>query len=224
MKKLLPPILGTFVVLFVCSAPLRAEELTRFSALPGGKVRIEGTSTIHDWQMEGHLIGGRLEVGAGFPTEPGQAATPGKMEAKVSAVIPVSSLSSLEKDGKPYSSKMDDIARGKLRMDVAPLIAYQLDELVLKETPKTPDAPYLFDAKGRLAVAGVTNSISMPVTVTPLGNKKLKITGQVAVKMTDYKIEPPAPVGLLITTGDEVKLSFEWMVGQKAAAPTTSPK
>ena len=58
----------------------------------------------------------------------------------------------------------------------------------------------------------------MPVQVTPLGDKKLKITGHTAAKMTDFKIEPPAPkIALgLIKTGDEVKLSFEWMVAQKA--------
>jgi hypothetical protein len=39
--------------------------------------------------------------------------------------------------------------------------------------------------------------------------------------MTDFKIEPPAPaIGLgLIKTGDDVKLSFEWLTVPKAAAP-----
>jgi hypothetical protein len=32
--------------------------------------------------------------------------------------------------------------------------------------------------------------------------------------MTDYKVKPPAPKIALgaITTGDEVKITFEWMV------------
>ena len=37
-----------------------AEPMTRFDSKSGPtmKVRIEGTSTVHDWQVEGHLIGG----------------------------------------------------------------------------------------------------------------------------------------------------------------------
>jgi len=60
----------------------------------------------------------------------------------------------------------------------------------------------------------------MPVNVLPLGEKKLKISGTTTVKMTDFKIEPPAPkiaMGM-IKTGDEVKLIFDWMVVQRPPA------
>jgi len=60
------------------------------------KMRIEGTSNIHDWQVEGSIIGGYLEVGPEFPVEPGQAATAGKVEAHGEAYIPVRSLFSIE--------------------------------------------------------------------------------------------------------------------------------
>src|SRR5437764_1456247 len=36
---------------------------TRLDARPGGaRVRMEGTSTIHDWQVEGTVIGGHVEA------------------------------------------------------------------------------------------------------------------------------------------------------------------
>ncbi len=199
--------------LYAADAPLR------FDSQPGSKVRIEGTSSVHDWQVEGKLIGGFLEAGTGFPVEPGQTVSPGKIEAKAEAFIPVRSLKSIEKDGRPYSDSMDDVMHGKMLQAENPKILYRLDALVLKESPKSPDAPYVFDSKGDLIVAGVTNKISMPISVTPSGDKKLKISGNTTVKMTDFGIKPPAPaIGLgLIKTGDEVKLSFEWMVGQKAA-------
>jgi polyisoprenoid-binding protein YceI len=196
-----------------------ADTLTRFDARSGGKIRIEGTSNIHDWQVESGLIGGFMEVGAGFPIEPGQTAAPGKVEAKATVNIPVRALTSIEKDGKPYSTAMDDIMHEKLRMADSPKIVYTLTELALKEAPKTKDNPYVYDAKGSLVVAGVTNAVSMPVSILPLGDKKLKITGTVSVKMTDYKIDPPAPKIALgfIKTGDDVKLIFEWLVAQKKA-------
>ena len=45
--------------LLLLGLSLQAAELTRFNAKPGNlKMRIEGTSTIHDWQVEGSIIGG----------------------------------------------------------------------------------------------------------------------------------------------------------------------
>ena len=59
----------------------------------------------------------------------------------------------------------------------------------------------------------------MFVRVTPLGGRKLKITGNTAVKMTDLGIQPPRPLLALglVKAGNEVKLSFEWMGGQAPA-------
>ena len=210
--------IGSWLCLAACLPA--ADGPTRFDPLPGSKVRIEGTSSIHDWQVEGKLIGGCLETGPGFPIEPGQAVQPGKIEAKVDAFIPVRSLKSVEKDGRPYSDSMDDIMYDKLLQPANPRILYHLTVLVLKEAPKGPADPYLCDATGQLVVAGLTNMIQMPVSVTPLGDKKLKIAGQTAVKMTDFGIKPPAPaIALgLIRTGDDVKLIFEWEVGQKPVA------
>ncbi len=196
-----------------------AEPMTRFDSKSGPtmKVRIEGTSTVHDWQVEGHLIGGSLEVGPGFPIEPGQAATPGKMQAQARAYIPVRSLKSVEKDGSHYSDKMDEVMYEHIKQDANPRIFFSLTDLTLKETAKAKDAPYLFDAKGKLGVAGVTNEISFPVRILPLGDRKLRVSGGTSVKMSDFGVKPPVLVGIL-STGDEVKLSFDWPVEQKAPA------
>ena len=212
---------GTIAGLLLLGFSVQAAELARYNAKPGSlKMRIEGTSNSHDWQVEGSIIGGYLEVGPEFPVEPGQAATPGKVEARGEAYIPVRSLFSIEKDGKKYSDKMDEVMYEKMKAQDSPRIIFKLTELVLKEPAKSKDAPYVFEAKGDLAVAGVTKSITMPVNVTPLGEKKIKITGTTSLKMTDFKIDPPAPkIALgMIKTGDDVKLIFDWMVAQKPAA------
>jgi polyisoprenoid-binding protein YceI len=205
-------------LLLVAISAQAAETSTTFVARPGSKMRIEGTSNIHDWQVESPVIGGTLEVGPGFPTERGQTAAPGKAQAKADAFITVRSLKSKEKDGRPYSDSMDDVMWGKLKNDTSPRILFHLTELTFKEAPKSPDDPYVYDAKGELAVAGVTNTVSMPVNVRPLpvagDAKRLKISGTTSVKMTDFKIDPPAPkiaMGM-IKTGDEIKLIFDWVV------------
>ena len=116
---------------------------------------------------------------------------------------------------------MNEVIYGKLKDEANPRIYYQLLELVLKDSPKSARLPYVFDSKGELAVAGVTNSISMPVEITPLGNKTVKVKGNTIIKMSSFGIEPPAVLGIAIQSGDEVKLSFEWTVSQKSAAIPT---
>jgi len=213
---------GSIAVWLLASSPLPAAgQMTRFDARSGSKMRIEGTSTVHDWQSESPLIMGFLEVGPNFPTEPGQAATPGKVEARAEASITVRSLRSIEKNGSPYSDTMDDKMYSMFKQPEYPKIVFRLDELVLKEAAKDRASPYVFDAKGDLAIAGVTNKISMPISVLPMADKKLKITGTTQLKMTDFKISPASIV--FAKTGDDVKVRFEWMLGEKKA-PAAAPK
>ena len=211
-----PKTLSIIAALSFLTLPLAAE-MTRLDAQPGGsKMRLEGTSTVHDWQVEGNLIGGYMEVGSDFPLEPGAAAKPGKVDAKVNVFIVVRNLKSIEKDGSHKSDKMDEVMHDRLKAQANPRIFYTLNELVLKEAPKAASEPYVFDSTGELAVAGITNKISMPVKIVPLGSKKLKITGEYPVKMTDFKVDRNFLLGT-IKIGEEVKVIFTWTVGQRAA-------
>src|ERR1035441_4960177 len=74
-------------------SPAPAGPVVRYAAFskPGltNLVRISGTSTVHDWQVEGHLIGGSVELGAELPTRPGTRAVPGTLDGKVNGFIPI---------------------------------------------------------------------------------------------------------------------------------------
>jgi len=216
--KIKKPILFAEAVALLLIAILStsAADLTRLDARSGSKMRIEGTSTVHDWQSESPLILGHLEVGPNFPLEPGQNVTPGKVEVKGEATITVKSLRSLERDGKAYSDTMDQKMYDMMSYTNHPKIIFHPTELVLKEVPTDKTQPYLFDSKGDLEIAGVTNTISMAVSVTPLPGGRVKLTGTVSLKMTDYKIEPASIV--FAKTGNDVKVIFEWVLGQKKPA------
>jgi polyisoprenoid-binding protein YceI len=205
---------------FLAALPLRAADaLTRYNASSGSKMRIEGTSTAHDWQAVSPLILGSLEVGPNFPTDPGQAVTPGKVEVKGDATITVRSLQSVEKNGSKYSDKMDDKMYDMLKVSSFPKITFQIKELVLKQAPAAANGAYLFDSKGDLAVAGVTNNISMPVEVFVLPDKKIRVVGTVALKMSQFKI-PPESI-LFVKTADDVTVKFEWNLRQSKPATAT---
>jgi hypothetical protein len=215
------------LLLFAGLTAQAAEQMTRFAAQSGSTMKLDGTANIihTQWEVESKIMGGFLEAGPGFPTQPGQEVKSGKIEAKAEAFIPARALKSVE-DGKPYSDKMDDIMYEKLKATQHARITYKLTELTLKEPAKSKDAPYVFDSKGELQVAGVTNAVSFPVNVLPLGDKKLKVTGTTSVKMSDYNVEKPVVNLVLgkIITGDEVKLTFEWNLIERAAPAAATAK
>lgn len=212
-------IAANVAVLVLAGISLQAAESTKLYARSGSKMRVEGTSNIHDWRVESPLIGGSIEVGPNFPTEPGQKVEAGTVQASGEAFVTVRSLKSLEKDGKPYSDAMDNIMYEKLGVEKSPRITFKLSELTLKEAAKSADAPYVFEAKGDVTVGGESKTVTMPVNVQPLADKRVKVSGSVPLKMTDFKIEPPAPKVAfgLIKTADDIKVIFEWMVAPRAA-------
>jgi polyisoprenoid-binding protein YceI len=170
-----------------------------------------------------------MEVGPGFPLDPGQAATPGKLVATNSVFIQVRSLKSVKEDGTHYDDRMDEVTWEHLKEAQFKQILYHLTSLTLKEAPKGKDAPYVCEAKGDLTISGVTNNVTMVVNIRPIvytnaatGNteKRLEIKGSIPVKMTEFKVAP-VDINLVlghIKTGDEVKLVFTWILGQKKAS------
>ena len=76
---------------------------------------------------------------------------------------------------------MDEVMHDAMHQATHPKVEYHLKELTLKEAPKSADAPMVFDCKGELSVAGVTNTIQMPVAMTRLDKDKLKFTGSTSV-------------------------------------------
>ena len=204
--------LGALLGLWV-AATLQGQTFNRFTGSPGSKIKLEGTSSIHDWTMEGGIVGGFFELDSAFPTDPAATSgvTPGKVNARASARIPVRSI----KSGK---TRMDEVMQEHMKENDFPRIEYHLSEMVLKEAPSAPNAPLKFDAKGELAIAGVTNRVSMPVTMERLEAAKLKLSGSIGLKMADFKVEPVAikiPALGAITTGNDVKVSFDWIVTRR---------
>jgi hypothetical protein len=180
-------------------------------------MRMEGTSTLHDWQVESPIITGYIEVGPNFPILPDRTATPGNGEARGEATIMVRSLRSVESDGRYYSDAMDNKMWEMMRLPQNPKIIYHLNELVLREGPKQDGDPYVFDSNGDLAVSGRTNQLAMVVNILPLGEVKgeerFKISGTTVLKMTDFGISPNSIV--ISKTGDDVTIKFEWVVGRR---------
>ena len=191
------------LALVVSALTTNAADRVRYRSSPPSMMKIDGTSTIHDWSATTKLIGGSFLCGESL-ADP-KALKPGKFDGTVSAIIPASSFSCSS------GSAMDKVMREAMGADKHKLILYKSTELTVKGV--NADGSVTLGSKGSLTVSGVTKPISMDVNMTATdGGKKASFKGKVVVKMTNHGIKPPAPsVGLgLIKTGDEVTLSFEW--------------
>src|SRR5882757_700091 len=97
MKLIRLPFALLYASAFLAAGNLSAQELTRFDAQPGSKVKIDGTGNIHDWTVEGPNIGGHMELDPAFLADPQKVAPGTKVNAKVEAIVPVRSIKSGKK-------------------------------------------------------------------------------------------------------------------------------
>ena len=191
-------------------ATVRAEDYVRYKASPlGSSVHLDGSANIHDWTMDGTIIGGWLDLPAGVVLDSAQAAVGGAADGKIAAHaevgIPVTSIKNVTWEG------MNEVMQATMNATNFPRIVYKLSEMTLKQ-PHTAGTPFQFDTTGELAINGVTNKISMPVSIETVDKSQLKIIAtKIPVNMTDYKVQPPVTAGVF-TTKPEVKITFTWIV------------
>jgi polyisoprenoid-binding protein YceI len=169
----------------------------RYQAAPTNEMKISGTSTIHDWHAVSSRIDGAIELD---PTSLDTA----KFDAlpTVKVVVKADTL----KSGK---SGMDSVMYKALKSDKFPTITYEMTAATPHGTPANGTA--MFMTKGKLTVAGVTREVSMHTTVKKTADG-LEITGETPLKMTDFKISPPTAMLGTIKSGDDIKVSFRWVV------------
>jgi polyisoprenoid-binding protein YceI len=165
----------------------------RFTPTKGSFVRIEGTSTLHDWKMEGTTIDGSIA-----------APTPEQWKSDasdVAVVIPVTSI-------KSEHTKMDKLMAEALKAGANPTIRYELTNAVMIQSSPT----LLFDTRGTLTIAGVTRDVAMQISGTRDSGGLYFLTGQLPIRMSDYGIKPPTAMMGTIRTGNDVKVTFRWAV------------
>jgi polyisoprenoid-binding protein YceI len=168
----------------------------RYTTSKGSMVRIEGTSSLHAWKMEGTTLNGHLVAPPLEQWRNGTAST------DVGVTIPVSSLKSEHK-------KMDQLMANALKAKTNPEIRYAMTSAVLAK----PGTPFALDTKGKLTIAGVTRDVVMQVTGTRDSGGTYMLTGKLPIRMSDYGVKPPTAMLGTIKTGNDVTVTFRWAVG-----------
>lgn len=183
MKKLV------FVTLLIMSiSPLFAQVYQQASA---PLIKIEGTSTFHDWHMdseEGHSIAVFNFNGVTLTNVPSLTFT-------VRAETLKSGTKGLNKNA--YKS---------LNTEKYPDISYSSKAVIVHSNGANS---YLLNTKGTLTIAGVTKEVVIPVTciVNP-ADMTIKATGSYKLKMSAFNVAPPSFMFGAMKTGDDITITF----------------
>ncbi|MGM0636219.1 MAG: YceI family protein [Bacteroidota bacterium] len=149
---------------------------------------VEGTSNVHDWEMEAENLSGKLNFVA---------------QANELKEITDASLRVKAEHLKSGKSKMDSNAYEALKTDDYAEIKFNYSST--KNISKIADNKYKATITGKLTIAGETKTVNLDFEFDL--NQKI-ITGSFPIDMTQYGIDPPTAVFGTIKTGESVTVKF----------------
>ncbi len=155
---------------------------------------IEGTSTVHDWECQVGQFAGALDA------EPGENGL-----AKISGTTLAVTVNGIDCDNGTMNGKVRDA------LGSSP-IRYTL-------TSATSGAPtsegwFTIRTTGQLTIAGATQPVQMDVKGKAIDGGRFRFTGQHALKMTDFGVDPPTALLGTLKTGDQVTVHFDATVSR----------
>ncbi|HUR80169.1 MAG TPA: YceI family protein [Thermoanaerobaculia bacterium] len=176
---------NTILILALALAATLAAGADKFHGTQGSVVSVQGTSTLHEWKMESAKISGSIDS-----------------PAKAIVIIPVASL-------KSEHAKMDKLMAEALKADKNPEIRYEMTSV----TPTNPGGDaFVLKTQGRLTIAGVTRDVAFDVQGSRNPDGRYTLAGTTPIRMTQYGIKPPTAMMGTIKTGDDVTVTFRWVV------------
>lgn len=154
-------------------------------------VKMEGTSTLHDWTADVTKSTGN-----------------GQLTFAHNALTGIKSLNINMATNSIKSSKgstMDDNMFKSLKAKTYPNMTYSLTKV--NSIAERGGVSYL-ETEGKLTIAGTAKTIALTVTGKQNGNE-ITFKGSKKLKMTDFKVEPPVMFFGTLKTADDVTITFE---------------
>lgn len=178
----------TFIIILIILTGATAFAQTDLAAKQVS-ITIAGTSTLHDWEMNS----GKAKINASVQLENGKIAA----IKSLSLELPAESLKS-EKEA------MDNNAYKALKTKQYKTISFTLSTATVEQNGNSCKIA----ARGKLVIAGVTQNVVINATGSVDAHGAVTFTGSYALKMTDYKVEPPTFMFGSIKTGDAITIGF----------------
>lgn len=156
------------------------------------KCNISGTSSMHDWTVDATKA-----MGTGvLELESNQLTGIKSLEIR----FPVKDLKSTKK-----SNGMDKKMYETLQAKDHPDITFKLNKI---NTLPSSNNGYSMTTIGTLTIAGVSREEMINVKVK-VENNLISFSGSKKLKMSDYKIKPPTAMLGMLSTGDDLVISFD---------------
>ncbi len=153
-------------------------------------IKINGTSTLHDWTSTATEVTGTAQLDATDQT----------LNAIKALTVRIKSEGIISEKGRI----MDGKTHKALAADDHKYITYTLTKA---EIAQQNDQKVTLRATGTLTIAGKANTINMDVTGVKK-NGAIQFTGSKALKMTDFGIDPPTAMLGTLKTGDDITIDF----------------
>jgi hypothetical protein len=174
---------------------------------PGSEVTIEGTSSLHPFHCKTDKIMAYVDVDPGYTKDLTKVARP-IVSVKVNIVVRTLTCGNGQMDKNMY---------GTLKADENPLIKYTLTGYDILDGSASP-AAFAAKTSGTLMISGKERAIDMKINAERLSNGKAIATGEQAIQMTDFGIEPPSFMFGRLKVGNEIKVKFNLKAGPELLA------
>lgn len=188
MKNIKINALVLFMLFAFLAVQTNAQQVFEINS-SNSSMMVKGTSSLHDWEMEATEFDAstKLEITDKQVTEIYQ----------VSFSTPVKELSS-------DKWIMDKNAHEALNEDDYPTISFSLkaDDKIKLQGKKVA-------IPGQLTIAGKTKEVSVLCSYNIISPRELRVTGNTALKMSDFGIDPPTAMLGTLKTDDDITVDFE---------------
>lgn len=164
-----------------------------FKTTSESKVKISGTSSLHDWHMEAPIDACNLSISK-MTSEDVLELT------SISLELPVNVLKSNQK-------KMDNIAYKALKAEDFPMFKFKSTDV--QQINMDQSGVLSGKINGMLEIAGIQKNIILPVSGKRTDQSNLIFHFEYSLNMEDYQVEPPSFMFGAVTTGSEIKLDFD---------------
>lgn len=171
--------------------------LINATLLENSSITINGSSTLHDWQVEADSFTVQFQIPADwFRSDEVWA---GEVVRELTVSVPVEQLDGGKK-------KMNRDLREVLRYEEYPVIRFIWDELTFAGATDTGRAAKV---SGRVIIAGVERATQFNANLVINEWSQIVAAGSVELNMRDFDIDPPKAFFGVIRTDEVVNLNFE---------------
>jgi len=185
MKRLI----STTILVAIATIAINAQVKYRASYT---KVAVEGTSTLHDWDMSSETA--NCDISFNFDGS-------NNITGLTSLLFTVDAESL-----KSHHSGMDKNAYKALNTDKLPQISFASNYANVRANGANS---YVISAKGKLTISGVSKDVWLAgVTTVNPADLSVQASGSLKIKMSEYNVAPPSFMFGAMKTGDEVTVKF----------------